>query len=447
MQDVRLWLEDHVWAVATAGIAAVVFGVTFLAVSTASDRGSPPPDTPAVVELAVVPAPDPDEEPPDAPATDTPAADPNEETVSATEEDREADGRAEAETEEPSSQAEEEPEVADPIDPETDEPSPEAEQDAEQDLESDPEAVAEGDAETERDDDSRGPRGPRPEGPPYAGPYRPPEIDGGEPGEAAGEGGTDAAEVEPAEAEAPDEPDEPRRPDLPRDDPRQPEPRPDEPQRPEPPPEEPEEPPAVLPEFDEEKLIYGGTGWEGAILAGPGIVWSSGLSDRTPWELLLPSAQIRASLVGVGLTYTRALGAPDNPYVIGWWKNGPAPGEVGNVLLAGHRDFTDNDGNIGIGVCWLLPKTQPGDFLIIRDNEAREHHVYTVTEAVAVVWNDPNGVEYLRRTETAIATLVTCEGSFDDDANNYSHRRIIVAELTDTIPFVEDDGTGRSRAG
>ena len=216
----------------------------------------------------------------------------------------------------------------------------------------------------------------------------------------------------------------------------------------EPEPQEPEpEEPAVLPEFDEEELIYGGTGREGAILAGPGIVWSSGLSARTSWELLLPSARIRASLVAVGLTYSRALGAPDNPHVIGWWEGGPAPGEAGNVLLAGHRDFTDNDGNIGIGVCWLLPNTQPGDFLIFRDNEAREHHVYTVTEAVAVLWNDPSGVEYLRRSETAIATLVTCEGSFDDDSNNYSHRRIIVAELTDTIPFVEDDSPAGHRAG
>ena len=435
------------WAVATVGIAAVVFGVTFLAVSTASDSGSPPPDVPAAVEAVVVQEPDPGDEPPDAPATDTPATDPAEETVSAVEEEQDADDDpAEDGAEEPSSQAEEEAEVEDPIEPETDEPPPDAEADTGEDAEEDPEE----DAEAERDGYSGEPRGPGPEGPPYAGPYRPPQIDGGEAGEAAGEGEEDTEEVEPEESGEPEEPQEPEEaeePDEP-DEPEEPE-EPDEPDEPEEPeePQEPEEPPAVLPEFDEEALIYGGTGREGAILAGPGIVWSSGLSDRTPWELLLPSAQIRASLVGVGLTYSRALGAPDNPYVIGWWENGPAPGEAGNVLLAGHRDFTDNDGNIGIGVCWLLPKTKPGDFLIIRDNEAREHHVYTVTEAVAIRWNDPSGVEYLRRSETAIATLVTCEGSFDDDSNNYSHRRIIVAELTDTIPFVEDGVPAGGRAG
>ena len=429
------------WAVATVGIAAVVFGVTFLAVSTASDSGAPAPDVPAEVEAVVVQEPDPDDEPPDAPATDTPATDPAEETVSAVEEEQDADDDpAEDGAEEPSSQAEAEAEVEDPIEPETDKPPPDAEADTGEDAEGDPED----DAEAERDGYSGEPRGPGPEGPPYAGPYRPPQIDGGEAGEAAGEGEKDTEEVEPEESGEPEEPqeaeeaEEPEEPEEP-DEPGEPD-EPDEPEEPEEPeePQEPEEPPAVLPEFDEEALIYGGTGREGAILAGPGIVWSSGLSARTSWELLLPSAQIRASLVAVGLTYRRALGAPDNPHVIGWWEGGPAPGEIGNVLLAGHRDFTDNDGNIGIGVCWLLPKTKPGDFLIIRDNEAREHHVYTVTEAVAVRWNDPSGVEYLRRSETPIATLVTCEGSFDDDSNNYSHRRIIVAELTDTIPFVED---------
>ena len=438
MQDVRLWLEDHVWAVATVGIAAVVFGVTFLAVSTASDSGAPVPDLPAIVEPAVVREPEPDEEPPDAPATDTaatdaPATDTTEETVTAVEDEPDADDPVEDAAEEPSSQVEEEAEVEEPIEPETDEPPPDAEADTGEDAEAD----TEDDAEAERDDDSGEAGEPAREGPEYAGPYRPPQ--GATPG--------DDSERDDAEAGEPEEPQEPEDPEEPEiDEPEEVE-EVEEVEEPEPVEPEPEPEPAVLPEFDEEELIYGGTGREGAILAGPGIVWSSGLSARTSWELLLPSARIRASLVAVGLTYRRALGAPDNPHVIGWWEGGPAPGEIGNVLLAGHRDFTDNDGNIGIGVCWLLPNTQPGDFLIFRDNEAREHHVYMVTEAVAVLWNDPSGVEYLRRSETAIATLVTCEGSFDDDSNNYSHRRIIVAELTDTIPFVEDDIPARARAG
>ncbi len=416
MQDVRRWLEEHVWAVATVGLALIVFGVTFIAVSTAADSPSAQPDpvvitvepeTPAPsAEPATETPPEPIAEPADAPSDappDQPALAPSGE---AGDETPAAGGEAPAAAAEPPAR-EEAPAVAAPIEPAPEEPAPDGEDDAQ---------TAPGAA-------GRAPPEPG-EGPDYGGPDRPPErpAPGGEPADPA-------PPAEPQEPEQPEEPEEPEEPDPPA--------APDPPEPPEAPeePEPPAEPPSTLPPFDEEALIYGGAGAEGAILAGPGIVPSSGASARTSWELLLPSARIRASLVRIGLTWNRALGAPDNPHVIGWWKDGPAPGENGNVLLAGHRDFTDTNGNIGIGVCWLLDNTTLGDFLIIRDHAAREHYVYTVTEVVSVLWNDPAGVAYLRPSDTAIATLVTCEGLFDQDTNNYSNRRIVVAELTDTVPF------------
>lgn len=195
---------------------------------------------------------------------------------------------------------------------------------------------------------------------------------------------------------------------------------------------------AALPDFDEEDLVNGGEGEQGAILGGPGIVNSSALENRTPWILLVPSAGIRARIVALGLTPDRALGAPDNPEVIGWWRDGAAPGEVGNVILDGHRDFTDTAGNVGTGVCWLLPDTQRGDFLLIRDEEAAVTYLYMVSETVSVAWDAPESVRYLQHTSRPILTLITCEGSFDTDARNYSNRHIVVAEFTDVIPYAPE---------
>ena len=188
----------------------------------------------------------------------------------------------------------------------------------------------------------------------------------------------------------------------------------------------------TLPEFEEDELIFGSDGAEGGILAGRGIVRSSGMDRRTAWEILIPSARIKAAIVRVSLTPTRAFGAPDNPFVIGWWEDGPAPGERGNVLLDGHRDFEDLDENVGTGVCWELPNTTVGDFVLVRDNEAGLVHIYIVIEAATVPWNAPEGVNYLQPSDRFILTLITCEGSFDSDSHNYSNRRIIVAELTDS---------------
>ena len=91
---------------------------------------------------------------------------------------------------------------------------------------------------------------------------------------------------------------------------------------------------------------------------------------------------------------------------------------------------------MGTGVCWLLPESVVGDFVLVRDMEREVHYLYEVTEAVSLAVDDPAGVTYLesRRTES-ILTLITCEGSFDEDTRSYGNRRIVVATLLDTIPF------------
>ncbi len=199
--------------------------------------------------------------------------------------------------------------------------------------------------------------------------------------------------------------------------------------------EDPGPPLVPLPEFDEADLIHGGTGSRGAILAGIGIVPSSGATAQTDWVLLVPSARIKASIVRVGLAPGNAFGSPDNPEVIGWWESGPAPGQVGNVLLDGHRDFSDLNDNLGTGVCWSLPNTVVGDAILVRDDAASVYYVYEVIETVAVAWNDTDAVSYLQSTDDARLTLVTCEGSFDKDAHNYSNRRIVVAVMMGVAEF------------
>ena len=190
---------------------------------------------------------------------------------------------------------------------------------------------------------------------------------------------------------------------------------------------------SVMPDFDPDTLIYGGPGEQGAILAGPGIVRSSGADRRTNWELIVPSAQIRAPVAKVGVTPRNLLGAPDNPEIIGWWEDGPAPGEAGNVLMDGHRDYRDIFENVGFGVCWLLTETRPGDLIIVRDISDGRAYVYTVSEIHSVDWDDPSGDRFLRSSDAPILTLVTCEGAFDEENHNYSQRRVVVAELTDRV--------------
>ena len=182
--------------------------------------------------------------------------------------------------------------------------------------------------------------------------------------------------------------------------------------------------------LDESALKYGSDGSEGPILPiGNGIVRSSGPRHDTQWELIIPSAGLRSSIVSLGYTPGGAMGSPDNPYVVGWLDTTAAPGQAGNALLAGHRDYEDVDGDIGTGVCWELNNTQVGDFMLVWDDDLSVYYVYTVIEALTLDPTDPDSARYLHNTEEPVITLITCTGSFNTETHRYSHRLVVVGEL------------------
>ena len=189
----------------------------------------------------------------------------------------------------------------------------------------------------------------------------------------------------------------------------------------------------ALPQVNTAALVHGGYGAAGSILAGSGIVKS--VDVRTRWEIVIPRAGVRAAIVATPVTPAGVLGSPDNPEVVGWWHEGPRPGDSGNVLLDGHRDYTDREGNVGTGAFWLLPDLKPGDSILIRIPNALAIFVYVVQESIAVRWDDPVGVQYFESAGEPLLTLITCQGEFDRDQHNYSQRRIVVAGLQDTVSF------------
>ncbi|MDE2746776.1 MAG: class F sortase [Chloroflexota bacterium] len=182
--------------------------------------------------------------------------------------------------------------------------------------------------------------------------------------------------------------------------------------------------------YDESDLRYGSDGSEGSILPlDNGVVPSSGARFHTPWELILPSAGIRAAVVQVGLTPDGAMGSPDNPFVVGWFNRSANPGELGNALLGGHRDYQDRDGNIDVGVCWKLDETRIGDQLILFNQSANRYYVYDIVDKATILPDSEEAVRYLSQTRESVVTLITCSGDFDKETHSYAERLIVVALL------------------
>lgn len=185
--------------------------------------------------------------------------------------------------------------------------------------------------------------------------------------------------------------------------------------------------------LDPGAMQYGGDGAAGSILPrANGIVRSSGPPYQTSWQLLVPQASLYASIVKVGLTPDGAMGAPDNPEVIGWFREGPRPGDFGNVLLTGHLDYTDVYGKKGEGVCYRLRDVELGAQIYVRDAERNLVYVYQVEERATVDPLDPSVNRYLSQGPGALLTLITCQGAFDEEAHDYSHRLVLVSRLLST---------------
>lgn len=185
--------------------------------------------------------------------------------------------------------------------------------------------------------------------------------------------------------------------------------------------------------LDPGAMEYGGDGEAGSILPiANGIVRSSGPPYRTSWQLLVPQASLYASIVKVGLTPGGAMGAPDNPEVIGWFREGPRPGDFGNVLLTGHLDYTDVYGDKGVGVCYRLRDVEIGSQIYVRDAERNLVYVYQVEERATVDPLDPSVNRYLSQGPGALLTLITCDGRFDSETNDYSQRLVLVSRLLQT---------------
>ncbi len=184
-------------------------------------------------------------------------------------------------------------------------------------------------------------------------------------------------------------------------------------------------------DLNEASLLYGSDGAEGGILPlDNGVVPSSGPRFNTSWEVILPSAGIRASVVQVGLTPSGEMGSPDNPFVFGWFNRSAVPGEPGNALLGGHRDYEDVDGNIDVGVGWELDEPRVGEQLIMRNAATNRYYVYDIVETATISPDSPEAIRYLSQTRESVVTLITCAGDFDEETHSYAERIIVVALLS-----------------
>jgi hypothetical protein len=151
-----------------------------------------------------------------------------------------------------------------------------------------------------------------------------------------------------------------------------------------------------------------------------------GLDRSEPVKISAESIKLRASVDQIGLAPDGTL--EEQPFSTAshaaWYRLGPAPGQVGPAVIAGHVDTKTN-----IAVFFYLSKLRPGDRVVITRADA-----HTVTFTVDWLGSFPKSkfptqLVYGATSYPALR-LITCGGPFDHAAGSYRDNIVVFAHLT-----------------
>ncbi|WP_374196692.1 class F sortase [Streptomyces sp. ISL-96] len=151
------------------------------------------------------------------------------------------------------------------------------------------------------------------------------------------------------------------------------------------------------------------------------------LPASPPLSVAVPAITIESPIVGLGLDPAGHLAAPqvDNPRLVGWYRDGPTPGEAGTSLLVGHRDT-----RTGPAIFLNLNALVTGDVVhVVRED--RRTAVFTV-DAVRTYKKEafPDAEVYGAKAGRPELRILTCGGAFDKKTG-YASNVVVFAHLTD----------------
>jgi len=137
-------------------------------------------------------------------------------------------------------------------------------------------------------------------------------------------------------------------------------------------------------------------------------------------RLLIPDIGVDAPIIVLGLLPDGTMASPDGPDEVAWYTFSAKPGEIGNVVMAGHLDYI----NVGAAVFWSLSELRPGDEvqLVLEDSTIVKYLIESVVEydeATAPVQ------DIVGPTANESITLITCSGSFDPASLHYNRRLVV----------------------
>jgi sortase (surface protein transpeptidase) len=142
-----------------------------------------------------------------------------------------------------------------------------------------------------------------------------------------------------------------------------------------------------------------------------------------PVRVQAPSVGIDSTLARLGTDADGALMPPADFDRAGWFAAGPAPGEIGPAVIAGHVDS-----HTGPAVFFRLAELAVGDPVVVRRADGTTA-TFTVTAVDRYAKSRFPTADVYGPTPDPQLRLITCGGEFDRQRHSYSDNVVVSARL------------------
>ncbi len=150
------------------------------------------------------------------------------------------------------------------------------------------------------------------------------------------------------------------------------------------------------------------------------------VSAAVPAHLIIPSINVNAPVENVNIQSNGDLGTPQqNQWEdVGWYSNGPRPGQAGSAVIDGHLD---RPGGYP-AVFWDLRKVQAGETIMIVDAMGKTLR-FRVTHTASYAPQDAPVQEIFGDTGGTYLNLITCAGTWIPTQHQTTLRLVIYTTL------------------
>lgn len=161
---------------------------------------------------------------------------------------------------------------------------------------------------------------------------------------------------------------------------------------------------------------------------GTGTLSASATPAARPVRISIPGIGVHHSLISLRVQQDGHLAVPDDPDQVGWWSDGPLPGDPGAAVIVGHVDSAT-----GPAAFYNLSSLRPGDRITVE--RADHSQISFAVRALREYPKDaiPGGQVYATSGPPALR-LITCGGDYDSEQGSYRDNLVVYATPTTTGP-------------